>query len=605
MCGLVGFTSNQPNANLAKLALDNLSHRGPDSQNFKEIKFGDSFLYLGSTRLCIRGDNSCNMPLGNDDGDLIIYNGEIFDIKSLSDDYILSSSKNDTWYLLDFLSSGKYDLNDINGMFAFAYLNKKDESLVLARDRLGIKPLWYGFKDGEVYFASEQNVLINLLQQIKINDNGIHNALLFNGLGKNNNIIDNVYQLQPGHQLTLKNDKSFTLVKYIKPLPQVNLPRNDLFYEFEKLMLTVLEDHLDADTEVDLFLSGGIDSSILAYLIKNKLKRDVRHFSVKFENHSFDESKQFKTTSNILGLEPTIFTIDNDNIPELVNEALDNMNSLVLDPSFVPTFLLCKNTAKYTKAVISGDGADEVFGGYEWYRAINIKNYFPLSSSKVLTNFFQLISKNIISNSYLSISDKLNLFSKYLQKDPLAQIMIWQSPLISFNEEELKVIKNTIVENYENILKNEVQNLDLNNYMHTNILPKIDIAGMANGLEIRPPYLDDRIIKFQNSINVKNNNLFKTKLFLREYIKETDIKFLNKYKKHGFSFPLNIWFETQGRHFLVEMMKNNNNKFLLFEKKIDLDFILKKNNLNNNELRLAWSIFVIIKWIEKNEIKTQ
>ena len=605
MCGLVGFTSNQPNANLAKFALDNLSHRGPDSQNFKEIKFGNSFLYLGSTRLCIRGDNSCNMPLGNDDGDLIIYNGEIFDIKSLSDDYILSSSKNDTWYLLDFLSSGKYDLNDINGMFAFAYLNKKDESLVLARDRLGIKPLWYGFKDGEVYFASEQNVLINLLQQIKINENGIHNALLFNGLGKNNNIIDNVYQLQPGHQLTLKNDKSFTLQKYIKPPPQVNLPRNDLFYEFEKLMLTVLEDHLDADTEVDLFLSGGIDSSILAYLIKNKLKRDLRHFSVKFENHSFDESKQFKTTSNILGLEPTIFTIDNDNIPELVNEALDNMNSLVLDPSFVPTFLLCKNTAKYTKAVISGDGADEVFGGYEWYRAINIKNYFPLSSSKVLTNFFQLISKNITSNSYLSISDKLNLFSKYLQKDPLAQIMIWQSPLISFNEEELKVIKNTIIENYENILKNEVQNLDLNNYMHTNILPKIDIAGMANGLEIRPPYLDDRIIKFQNSINVKNNNLFKTKLFLREYIKETDIKFLNKYKKHGFSFPLNIWFETQGRHFLVEMMKNNNNNFLLFEKKIDLDFILQKNNLNNNELRLAWSIFVIIKWIEKNEIKTQ
>ena len=141
--------------------------------------------------------------------------------------------------------------------------------------------------------------------------------------------------------------------------------------------------------------------------------------------------------------------------------------------------------------------------------------------------------------------------------------------------------------------------------MHTNILPKIDIAGMANGLEIRPPYLDDRIIKFQNSINVKNNNLFKTKLFLREYIKETDIKFLNKYKKHCFSFPLNIWFETQGRHFIVEMMKTNNNSFLLFEKKIDLDFILKKNNLNNNELRLAWAIFVIMKWIEKNEIKTQ
>ena len=131
---------------------------------------------------------------------------------------------------------------------------------------MGIKPLWYGFKDGELYFASEQNVLINLLQQIKINENGIYNALLFNGLEKNNNIIDNVFQLRPGHQLTLKNDKSFILEKYIKQLPQVNLPKNDLFYEFEKLMLTVLEDHLDADTEVDLFLSGGITHQYLLIL---------------------------------------------------------------------------------------------------------------------------------------------------------------------------------------------------------------------------------------------------------------------------------------------------------------------------------------------------
>ena len=133
----------------------------------------------------------------------------------------------------------------------------------------------------------------------------------------------------------------------------------------------------------------------------------MRHFSVKFENNSFDESKQFKTTSNILGLEPTIFTIDNDNIPELVNEALDNMNSLVLDPSFVPTFFFCKNTAEYTKAVISGDGADEVFGGYEWYRAINIKLFSAFFAAFLLYNKNQY--KNVLFRIVtLSIADKLN-----------------------------------------------------------------------------------------------------------------------------------------------------------------------------------------------------
>ena len=141
-------------------------------------------------------------------------------------------------------------------------------------------------------------------------------------------------------------------------------------HDFENLMMNVVDDHLSADTSVDLFLSGGIDSSILSYLIQNKLSKNVRHFSMTFENQSYDESESIKRIANELNLESKIFKFNSNQVDQYVTESLNNMHSLVLDYSFVPTYLLSKNTSQYTKAVLSGDGADEVFGGYEWYRGI-------------------------------------------------------------------------------------------------------------------------------------------------------------------------------------------------------------------------------------------
>ena len=161
------------------------------------------------------------------------------------------------------------------------------------------------------------------------------------------------------------------------------------------------------------------------------------------------------------------------------------------------------------------------------------------------------------------------------------------------------------VNSYTDLFSNNyLQNLDMNFYMYTNIIPKIDIAGMANGLEIRPPYLDDRIIEFGK--NIKNHtSLFKTKLFLREYIKNTDISFLNSKKKHGFAFPLSVWFKLQGYDYLNNKLKSSN-KFLDFLKtKEDLSFFNSKLKLNNNELRLAWSIYVILNWLDKKELIKQ
>ena len=153
------------------------------------------------------------------------------------------------------------------------------------------------------------------------------------------------------------------------------------YSDFGTLIEEVIEDHLVADSSVDLFLSGGIDSSLLAYITKKKLDKDIRHFSMTFENQSYDEKNLIMRVSDELNLNSKIFTFDNKNINNYVNEAIENMNSLVLDYSFVPTYLLSKKTSQFTKAVISGDGADELFGGYEWYRAVRFFNICLLYTS--------------------------------------------------------------------------------------------------------------------------------------------------------------------------------------------------------------------------------
>ena len=198
---------------------------------------------------------------------------------------------------------------------------------------------------------------------------------LFNGLNSNKDYIKGIKTVQPGEIISFDLNNSNNIETF--KIDSFN-ETNDEIDSFEDLMEIVVQDHLNADTSVDLFLSGGIDSSILAYFIKTKLEKDVRHFSMTFSNRSFDGTT-IKKISSTLGLESKIFTFDDNLIDQYVSESINNMGSLVLDYSFVPIYLLSKHTSQYTKAVLSGDGADELFGGYEWYRGILYHQFLPFS----------------------------------------------------------------------------------------------------------------------------------------------------------------------------------------------------------------------------------
>jgi len=604
MCGIAGFIVKEKKENLISDFVNEISHRGPDDQSYLINSLSNQKLHIGSSRLSIRGDATENMPMKSASGDIFVYNGEVFDLMSIRN--ILKNNKKykgDTRMVFDLLRESVENISKINGMFAFAYFDNKEKRLYLGRDKLGIKPLFYSITNSrDFYFSSEIRSLIKYLPSNSyISQKSVEELFLFNGIHQDSEIIEGVYAVKPGELISVdlnnRNKKTSQIYDTREKFDHVD-------EDFEELMINVVRDHLSADTSVDLFLSGGIDSSLLAYIIKSKLNKKIRHFSLSFENKSFDEKNNILNISNSLSLESKIFTFNENSIDNYISEAVSNMNSPVLDYSFVPTYLLSKKTSRYTKAVLSGDGADELFGGYEWYRGFLFYSKSPYQLKILISKIVNKLNLINRKNNYLSFSSKVNYFFKYITNNPYAQILIWQSSYQNFDEKKIEIISKELskyIDSKLSVLDN-LRQIDINNFLYTNVLPKVDIASMANSLEVRPPYLDDRIISF--ALSNKNSNqisFLNTKLFLRRYIDNTNLKFLNKSKKQGFGFPLLLWFRDYGVD-KIRQLYTDGNLIYTSNQEPHIKDIIFKNELNPNDLRELWSYYVLSMWCFDNKV---
>ena len=601
MCGVVGFVSRERKANLIKEFVKKVEHRGPDNLDSKIIAVNNKFLHLGSARLSIRGGKSENMPMVSKMNNFIIYNGEIFDTKFLYSKLDSPISYiSDTRMVLDLLDGDINNVSHLNGMFAFAYFDSINEKLYLCRDKLGIKPLFYIIKNDEIYFSSEIKSLIDTSNvSLEVSQDSVSKIFLFNGLKVDHN-LGGIKSVKPGELIEFDLKKNTTSSRIFK----IENANSDLDLDFNELFKLVISDHLEADTPVDLFLSGGIDSSLIALTVKKELNREVRHFSLAFEDLSYDESELIKRIASDLNLDSLIFKFEKKNIDSYVSEAIQNMNSLVLDYSFIPTYILSKLSSKHTKAVLSGDGADELFGGYEWYRGIYYYNLLPFSLKKYIFNLVRSLDLNGQNYGYSTIYDKINLFFKYISNDPYVQMLIWQSPYSNFQKKDADIISNEIqaIVSENNLISENLRNIDLNNYLYSNILPKVDTASMANSLEVRPPFLDERIVKFALSNKNTNKIKFNTKQFLKNHLKNTNLSYLNNYKKHGFGFPVAWWLKNYGLEEIRQMYKDNSLIYLDKDKQ-HVNNLVNKKNININEYRELWSYYIVSKWFKNNNIK--
>lgn len=606
MCGFTGIISKKEyNDDSIRSMLDSIRHRGPDNLSFYE----NENLHLGFARLQIIDlDPRSNQPMIDEEtGAVIVFNGEVYNYKELRQDLqgngVKFKTTSDTEVILKgYLKYGKSILSKLRGMFAFAIFHKN--KVFMARDHFGIKPLYYGFNDKGVFiFGSELKALIsNKFFSPRLNNNSLFSYLELQHVCGEDTMIDGVKRLKNGYYLEISNiEESLYPItgEYFKFQMSNDKITNldDAIYMIRKAVHNSVELHKNADVKVGTFLSGGIDSSYITALTKPEMS-----FSVGFseEEGKFDESGLAKKLCEILGVKLNRLIIDKNEVFENLDDIIYHLDEPQANLSSIPLYFLSKLARENATVVLSGEGADEFFGGYELYREDSaIEKYLKLP--KNLRKGLKGVSKILPSSGIKRRMEKGALEPK--------DLFVGEANISSPSE-----VRDILSNRYKNgtdarqftskFFKNVdelsgKQLVDLNSFMQYDILLKGDRMSMAHSLELRVPFLDLEVWsvarRLSSDLKVRGNI---TKYALREAAKEVLPEEWYKRPKKGFPVPF--------RDFLRE--DNFYNKFYevlsselcddFFDRSVVLDMLKEhKDGVKRNHRRL-YSYYVFLVWYD-------
>lgn len=634
MCGIGGYInydfSEVKWSRILNESCKNLAHRGPNS---KGIYFNtDEKIGLYHTRLSILDINDrSNQPFFSEDkSKILIFNGEIYNYKELKkillDKNIEFTTTSDTEVLFKLINY--FGINDalkkIDGMFSFAYYDKLKKKIYLARDRLGEKPLIYYFNDNRFLFCSEIRNNFELDDhKLEIDWNKIDYFYRFSFIASPNSIYKNYKKLEPGELLIINtsNELKIEKNKYWSPSKSYNSsePKKKLqqvVKESEDILDKIISEQINSDVNLGSFLSGGYDSTLISFLAAKHSRKQIQTFSIGYENQ-MDESFHAKKISRIIQSKHENIIIKPNDISDNISKIISVYDEPFSDISQIPTFLLCQFAKKSVSVALSGDGGDEVFGGYYRYKYLNyikfINNKFPIFFKKLILKLIDKLTDNIKSSVKINfIGKKFGILSLDSKLRKCASILA-NTESDNFDLYFLTLSRNDRKEFYDKSLKQNyyflkdfqfedfIRILDLLFYLNNDILTKVDKASMANSLEVRSPFLDKKIIEYSLK-NLRNNRVFFqnkiiTKQILKKYI---NLEELNK-PKQGFSFPLQFWIYKDLKNFCCDNLNQlrSREKFLYINKEI-LSIIEKINNNKSVNIHYVWSLVVLNNWIKIN-----
>lgn len=575
MCGLAGFIGEQ-NENLSKV-LSIMSHRGPDSSG---IKRGSGF-GLGFRRLSIRDlSNNGSQPISDQfDRYHLVFNGEIYNADELKKKWLSKFDINfegtsDSEILFHLLIRyGLEILNELNGMFAFCFINEAEKNFVLVRDRFGVKPLFYSLQPHGLYFASELEPLLEFGIEKEIDAFSLNYYLRFGNIKPPGTIYKGVNKLEPGSliQGSLENCKSLKKERWYD-LPSTYREEKKTYSEvvekIDSLILDATKIRMISDLPVGMFLSGGIDSAIvLHYLSKTNAQNVGKCVNIGFDVGSHDESEIARLSATEKGTDFVTEMVELDNLSELTS-LIRNVGEPLSDSSLVNTNKLALTAKKFGTVYLSGDGGDEAFAGYNEYISLN-NNYglyrFLASvvdftsgiglESQLSKIFGHRYSKFLPGSQFLGLGLRLNfsdfLFDKIINdKYKVPKIDIVESNLVDWEKSKgMHSVK-------------RMQLYDYNNYLEPEVLVKMDRMSMRHSLEVRSPFLDYRVVESAIRIPV-GFNIDKNfgKVVLRDLARRNYSSTVTEAKKRGFGAPLSSWLTTEVRKSIIETNKRNQHDF--------------------------------------------
>ena len=619
MCEIEGWFENIDFEKTNQI-LKVLKPRGPDAKG--EWVSKDQKIWFGHTRLKILDlSNDSNQPMISKCNRYILcYNGEIYNYqkikKSLQNHYkITLRGHSDTEILLNALIywGANKALKNIKGMFSFAFLDINENSITLARDPLGIKPLYYYFNQQSFIFASDLDALrASGLIKEEYNINAMHYYFKYLCTPHPETIFKNVKKLAPGSKLVYKNRKVKIDKFYFTKPKKLNRDYtiSNVVNELDKKLKEVIEEHMNTDVAYGAFLSGGIDSSLVSSIMQSISKKPINTFSIRFDGNKQDESIYSKKISEYLNTNHLQKTILPENVKKNIFRVISLHDEPFADNSSIPTYLLCEFARKYVTVALSGDGGDEFFGGYPryfWASRINkLQRLFGYPISTIIGKNLDKLNK---FSKYNKFFEKTSRFGRYLKTD---RINIYRNIIACWNSKAPllincdKLMGNECIAFPDNSWSEEMMLIDQKHYLVDDILTKVDRMSMSVSLEARVPLLDTRITEFSKKIDNElklGNNFGLGKFILRELLSKYLPKTLYERPKSGFGLPIERWLRNE----LKSWAENYFNLATLEEYEfLDKQKIMKtwEMFLKGNDLyREVWSVISLITWIKAKGIK--
>ena len=619
MCGIAGFTGGGNRSDLENM-IAAIKHRGPDDEGvFLVGDVGLAHARLSVIDLSERG----HQPMFNDDKTIgIVFNGEIYNFKELRNELIKLGYKfksdTDTEVIIYLYEEfGESCFERLNGMFAIGLYDFRLGKLILARDKMGKKPLYWAIFGGTLMFASELRAIMeHRIFKKELNLDALNKYLTYEYVPTPHSIFKNVYKLEPASYLVYQNKE----IKKIK-FWEIEFNNSDISFDeaitqLDKKINESVKLRMVSDVPFGVFLSGGLDSSTIAYYAQKNSSRKIKTFSVNFEEKSFDESKYAQKVSDILGTEHYDQLLTTKNLIETLS-TIDLIDEPIGDASIIPTYLLSKHARNYVTVALGGDGGDELFAGYPTFQADVLAGIYEKIPTLIKKIFLEkIIHKIPETDNNFSLGFRLKTFVKGLggdknyrhhrwlgsftaeEKEKLFKREIWNEIDAKKDFEEIDYyLKNIKAEDH----RNKTLGLYMRTYLMDEVLVKVDRASMKNSLEIRSPFLDPNLVELANSLPFSFKlKGFTTKYILKKLMEDKLPGSIVYRKKKGFGIPLSRWLRNELKEFCdgllsEEKIKNQG----LFNYDYIAKLKLEHFDENKDNRKKLWTLMAFMIWYER------
>ncbi|MBT2724734.1 asparagine synthase (glutamine-hydrolyzing) [Bacillus sp. ISL-46] len=608
MCGFIGCvhdkTQNYSDEQKQqfKNMNDIITHRGPDDDGF----YYDDHIQFGFRRLSIIDIESGHQPLTyENERHWIIFNGEVYNYVELREELLSEgltfSTSSDTEVIIALYSHLKEKaVEKLRGMFSFVIWDKQEQTLYGARDPFGIKPFFY-FEDGErTFFASEKKSILLGLENDVLNYDSLQHYLTYQFVPEPTTMSDGIKKLEPGHFFTKKIGSPMEIKRYWKAhFKPVHKSEPDFIKEIKDVLFDSVKMHMRSDVPVGSFLSGGIDSSIIASIAK-EYHPAIKTFSVGFEHNGFSEIDVAKETAEKLGVENISYVISPQEYMNEIPKIMWHMDDPLADPACVPLYFVAREARKHVTVVLSGEGADELFGGYNIYhepQSLEVFNKIPKAGKVLLKGIAGMMPEGMRGKSFIERG-----------VTPMEERYIGNAKM--FTEEEKRELLNVYREglDYTDITKplyaesrgydpvDRMQYIDIHTWMRGDILLKADKMTMAHSLELRVPFLDKAVFEVASKIPTSLKTVHgTTKYILRKAAEGVVPAHVLDRKKLGFPVPIRHWLKDEMNEWAKKIIRESNTDHLI-NKSYVLQLLEDHCQGKADNSRKIWTVLMFMVW---------